>query len=145
MADKYFFERVLPNPLALIWTPVVPISFYLVLSPINVTAGIVLGITTFAALLVSIWFAAPVIEVTSGQLSVGNASIPLELISKVEVISREKAFEERGRKLSPAAYTRFQPTVPELLKVYLADPNDPTPYWLFSVRKAADLAKTLAS
>lgn len=138
-----FFERVMPHPLSLIWTLILPVSFYLVLLPINEFAGIFIGIFAFLAVLLSLWFAAPVIEISDGQLSVGNASIALKLISKVEVIAPEAAFAERGPKLSPAAYVRFQPTVSGLVKVFLSDPEDPTPYWLFSSRKGNELKDLL--
>jgi hypothetical protein len=143
VSDKVFFERVLPNPAALIWTLILPMSIFFVLVPINQSAGIVIAATAFTALLTSIWFAAPVIEFDSGQLTVGSASIERAFISEVEVIAKEDAFAERGPKLSPLAYVRFQPTVNTLLKVYISDPNDPTPYWLFATRRASELSKVL--
>ncbi|MFM6979861.1 MAG: DUF3093 domain-containing protein [Micrococcales bacterium] len=144
MPEKVFYERVLPNPYSLIWTLLVPLSFYLVFLPINEFAGLVLGIVLFLAVLSSIWFAAPQIEVAESRLTVNNATIDLRYVSKVEVISEKDAFQERGARLSPAAYVRFQPTVKGLVKVYLNDPADPTPYWLFASRKGDELKKLLA-
>lgn len=143
MSDKVYFERVLPNLFALIWTLILPMSIFFVLVPINQTAGLIISITAFIALLTSIFLAAPVIEISSGQLSVGSATIELEFIAKVELIEPKQAFEERGPKLSPLAYVRFQPTVNTLVKVHLKDPQDPTPYWLFASRRGHELKKLL--
>lgn len=103
----------------------------------------VIAVTAFLALLTSIWFAAPVIEFESGQLTVGSATIGKEFITKVEIIDKADAFAERGPKLSPLAYVRFQPTVNTLVKLHIGDPNDPTPYWLFATRRASELVKVL--
>lgn len=116
-----------------------PISFYLVLLPINENAGLVLGVIAFAAVLVAIWFSMPVIEVSNGQLTLGNATISLAMVSSAVVIDAKDAFTERGPKLSPAAFVKFQPSVTGLVKVFINDPADPTPYWLFSTRKGKEL------
>lgn len=128
-------ERVLPNPLAMAWLLLISPICYLTFVPINDAIGVTLGVLVTIAVLVSIFFAAPVLEVDTFSFAVSNAEIPLKFISSVEVIEKNDAFDQRGPKLNPSAFVRFQATVPTMLKLNLIDPQDPTPYWLVSTRK----------
>ena len=137
-------ERVLP-PAASLWPVLLVIpAAYLTLLPFNELAGLVLGPLFCLGILASIWFAAPVIEVDANVFSVGAATLPRSVISEVSVIPAKEVFAERGPRLSPAAYVRFQLGVRGLIKVTLADPEDQTPYWLIATRKPETIAQILA-
>jgi hypothetical protein len=145
-------ERVLPSLVSL-W-PVLLIlpASYLTLLPfankIGDFGGIGLGILFTAAVLVSIWFAAPVIEVDERGFSVGDATLPLNVIVGYEIVPADRAFAERGTNLDPAAYVRFQLSVNTLVKLQIEDSQDTTPYWLVATRNPEGIVeaiKTLAS
>lgn len=138
-----YHERVLPNPFALSWVVLVFGAIYLTLLPFNEIAGVAVGITAAVAVLVSIWFAAPVIDVDREFLSVSDAQIPRKFIGKVEVIAKEQLFAERGVNLDPRAYIRFQATVKTLVKIEIVDSSDPTPYWLVASKRSAELLNAL--
>lgn len=125
-------ERVLPSFVALLPLLLLLPTAYFTLLPINEVAGTVLGPLFAVAILVSMYFAAPVIEVANDEISVGDTEVPLKFVSKVTVIEAKDGFEERGVRLSPAAYTRFQMGVKTMVKIELSDPDDKTPYWLIS-------------
>jgi hypothetical protein len=76
-------------------------------------------------------------------LTVGTAVIPRSLLGKIEEISKDQIFTERGPRLDPAAYKVFQGTVKTALRIAVNDPDDPTPYWIFSTRKPSQLATVL--
>jgi hypothetical protein len=136
-------ERVLPPALSL-WPVLLVIpTAYLTLLPFNEFAGVVLGPLFCLGILASIWFAAPVIEIDAGSLWVGDASLPRSVISNVAVIPAKEIFAERGPRLSPAAYVRFQMGVKGLVKVTLNDPEDQTPYWLIATKKPNEIAEIL--
>ena len=97
----------------------------------------------FALAVVVIVTSSTRIELTRDVLSVGTARIPLTVISRAEAIAKVDAFAERGSNLDARAYIRFAMTVPTLCKVYLADANDVTPYWLFSSRNPEQLTALL--
>lgn len=111
---------------------------------ISPLAGTVLGLTVTIAVLVSIWFAAPVIEVSTESFSVGDVVLPRNSISRATVIPASAGFEERGRNLSPAAFTRFQISVKTMIRLDIDDPSDATPYWLISTRNP-EVIKNLLS
>jgi hypothetical protein len=138
-------ERVLP-PAVSLWPALLVIpTAYLTLLSFNELAGLVLGPLFCLGILASIWFAAPVIEIDSAEFSVGEAVLPRNVITGVEVIRAKEVFAERGPRLSPAAYVRFQLGVNQLIKVTLADPEDQTPYWLIATRKPDEIAKFLSA
>ena len=125
-------ERVLPSFVALLPLVLLLPTAYFTLLPFNELAGLLLGPLFLAAILVSIFFAAPVIEVANDEIAVGDTEVPLKFVSKITIIEAKDGFEERGVRLSPAAYARFQMGVKTMVKIELSDPDDKTPYWLIS-------------
>ena len=86
-------------------------------------------------------FAAPTLSLSSKTLSIGNVKIPTQYVKAVTVVEASAQQSEKGPKLNPSAYVRFQVGVKGLIKVELNDPNDPTPYWLISSRNPELVAK----
>ena len=123
---------MLPTIVAMLPLALLLPTAYFTLLPFSATAGLALGPLFVVAILVSAYFAAPVIEVSDESLSVSEIEVPLEFVSAVTVINAEDGFAERGVRLSPAAYTRFQLGVKTMVKIELSDPNDKTPYWLIA-------------
>ena len=83
------------------------------------------------------------VRVAGGELWVGEAHLPLEFVGQVDVLGvHEKRFA-LGRDFDPAAYVLHKPWVPTALRVHLTDPDDPTPYWIFSTRRPEQLAALL--
>lgn len=136
-------ERVLPNLGTFIAVSTLIPAVVLVSEPFDFRIGAVIG----SALVVAIWSAlyllAPVIRVRKTSFSVGRASIPRNLLGKIDQITKDRIFHERGPNLDPAAFKVFQGTVKTALKIAIKDPNDPTPYWIISTRKPAQLATVL--
>lgn len=136
-------ERVLPRPGAFLPLLLVPPIALLTFLPFMDLGGLWIGLGIVGLALVGIWFGSPVIEVDAQGLSVNDIELPHRNIGSVEVISAAQAFEERGPKLSPAAFTRFQASVKSMVKVTVLDDSDPTPYWLFSTRNPEALKQAL--
>ena len=115
----------------------------LVSEPFDFRVGIILGSALVLAIWAALFFLAPVIRVGKTTLSVGRASIPRQLVGKIDEITKDQIFQERGPRLDPAAYKVFQGTVKAAIKIEIKDPNDPTPYWIISTRKPSQLATVL--
>jgi Protein of unknown function (DUF3093) len=141
--DLTYRERVLPSITSLLPVLLVIPTAYLTLLPFSVQAGLVVGVSVTVAILASIWFASPVLELDSSGFAVGDSLLPLTEISSAEAISPKRSFEERGVKLSPGAYVRFQISVKTHVKVFIDDKNDPTPYWLIATRDAERVVEVL--
>ncbi|NIH79592.1 DUF3093 domain-containing protein [Amycolatopsis viridis] len=85
------------------------------------------------------------IRVTGDELWVGDAHLPLRFVGAVEVIGKDRKRKAMGPELDPAAHVLHRGWVGSLLRVHLADPADPTPYWVFSTRRPEALAELLRS
>ena len=79
-------ERVLPSFVALLPLLLLLPTAYFTLLPFNEIAGLLLGPLFVLAILVSIFFAAPVIEVANDEISVGDTEVPLRFVASVSVI-----------------------------------------------------------
>jgi hypothetical protein len=77
------------------------------------------------------------------SLRVGPATIPVRLLGDPEIIGRRDKQRALGPDLDPTAYLVHRPWVGPMLKVTVRDAEDPTPYWLFSVRNPARLRELL--
>jgi len=102
---------------------------YLLLLPLAGAALVLLGRTR--------------VRLTDGELWVGRAHLPLEFVGEVEVIAARDKRRTLGPELDPAAFMLHRAWIGPMVRVRLTDPADPTPYWIFSVRRADRLAALL--
>jgi hypothetical protein len=80
-----------------------------------------------------------VIEVSGSRLRVGRASIALDLLGGCTAYEGPEAFAERGTRLDARAFLCIRGWIKPVVKMRIADPLDPTPYWLVSSRRPGDL------
>jgi hypothetical protein len=136
-------ERVRPNFGTFIAVATLLPAVTLVSEPFDYRIGIAVGLILVMSIWAALFFLAPVIQVGSSHLTVARAKIPRNLLGNIEEIAKDQIFSERGPKLDPAAFKVFQGTVKTAIKISMNDPNDPTPYWIISTRKPAQLAEVL--
>ncbi len=136
-------ERVRPNLGTFIAVATLLPAVTLVSEPFDYRIGIAAGLVLVTSIWAALFFLAPVIKVGNSNLVVGRAEIPRNLLGRIEEIGKDQIFSERGPNLDPAAFRVFQGTVKTAVKIALNDPNDPTPYWIISTRKPAQLAESL--
>jgi len=103
---------------------------YAVLVPLVVAALVLLGRAR--------------VQVDDGRLRVGSDTIPLRFVGRVEVVDRRDKQAALGPELDPAAFVLHRGWVGPLVRVEVTDPDDPTPYWVFSVREPDRLLAALA-
>jgi hypothetical protein len=68
------------------------------------------------------------------ELWVGPAHLPVAVVSRSAEVPRSAKSAALGRQLDPAAYVVHRAWVGPMVLLVLADPDDPTPYWLVSTR-----------
>jgi len=83
------------------------------------------------------------VRIQDGELWVGQAHVPLRFVGEIEVIPRDGKRKALGPGLDPAAYLLHRAWVGPMLRVRLTDPEDPTPYWIFSTRRPEQLRRAL--
>ncbi|MGH3913337.1 MAG: DUF3093 domain-containing protein [Pseudonocardiaceae bacterium] len=83
------------------------------------------------------------VRVSDDELQVGPAHIPLSQLGQVYLIAPADKRRVLGPELDPAAFVQHSAWIKPLVRVQLIDPRDPTPYWIFSVRRAVELTALL--
>ena len=92
---------------------------------------------------VLLWFSKTEVRVVGGEandaaadteLWVGEAHLPVSVISRSAEVPKSAKSAALGRQLDPAAFVVHRAFVGPLVLVVLDDPDDPTPYWLVSSR-----------
>jgi hypothetical protein len=104
----------------------------------SLAISIVLGIAV-------IYYSTSTIEVSDGELKIKKAHIPLRYLGASEIIDKKSFSVARTRGADPAAYLATTFWISEGIKVEVIDERDPTPYWLISTRRPAELIKALQS
>ena len=103
---------------------------------------------------VLVWFSKTEIRVVSGgagnpaeetELWVGDAHLPVSVISRSAEVPRSAKSAALGRQLDPAAYVVHRAWVGPMVLLVLDDPDDPTPYWLVSCRRPDRVLSALRS
>jgi hypothetical protein len=102
---------------------------YLVCVPIAVGALLLLGRSR--------------VRVADGLLQVGGATKELRHLGRAELVPKAERQVALGPELDPAAYLMLRAWVRPVVRVENTDPDDPTPYWVFSVRDAPGLLAAL--
>ncbi|GAA1726750.1 DUF3093 domain-containing protein [Microcella frigidaquae] len=136
-------ERLWPAPwIALVAALAIPASL-LTFAPVSILAGAVVGVILAGGVIAAAVVSAPLIVVGEGMLRAGTARIPLAVIAGTSVARREEARAARGPQLDARAHLVLRPDIDPVLRIDLADPDDPTPYWVVSTRRPEELAAAI--
>jgi hypothetical protein len=113
--------------------------------PLGVPAGV---LTMLVGGGVAAWLlvrAAALVRVSDGVLLAGRAALPLAVASGVTALDGPAARALRGPGADARAYLLLRPWVSTAVRVDLADPADPTPYWYVSTRRPVALAAAVSA
>jgi hypothetical protein len=139
----HYRERLWPAPWLYFATALVIPASLLVFLPINLLAGIGVAVVLYVGCVLLLLAASPRITVAGDELTAGRARIPLALIGSAEAFSGDEARAERGTRLDARAWLLIRGWVDPVVRIQITDPQDPTPYWLVSSRRPAELAAAL--
>ncbi|MHA6628478.1 DUF3093 domain-containing protein [Pseudonocardia sichuanensis] len=90
-----------------------------------------------------VWLGRTRVRVADGELRAGDAVLPLHHVGQVEVVPRENKQQAMGPELDPTAHVLHRAWVGPLVRIEVTDPDDPTPYWIVSVRDAEAFVSAL--
>ncbi|ROS72984.1 DUF3093 domain-containing protein [Cellulomonas sp. PhB143] len=121
------------------------LGLFVVLALLPVGQGIAFGaaVVVVAIALVAARVTSPVVEVRSGTLRAGGARIPTAVLGDVVELRGEDLRRAIGTELDARAYLCHRAWTHAAVRVDLRDPQDPTPYWIVSTRRPAELARAL--
>lgn len=115
----------------------------LTMAPFDLFLGVVLGIALYVAIIVAMVLSAPTIVLSDSELRVGPAHIDRAHIGSVSAYSGSHASNARGPGLDARAWLYLRGWINPVVRVDITDPDDPTPYWLFSTRRPEELVAAL--
>ena len=138
-------ERLWPAWWVFLATALVIPASLLVFIPISVLAGYICAAALYVAIVVVLLATAPVIEIDDGMLRVGKARIERSYITSATAHTGQDAFAERGPRLDARAWLVLRGWISGVVRIEIDDADDPTPYWLVSSRRPAELAAALRS
>ena len=85
------------------------------------------------------------VEVRHGVLYAGDAHIPLALLAEPRALDGDEVRLALGVDADARAFLLVRPYIRRGVLVRVADPADPTPYWLISSRHPRTLAAALST
>jgi hypothetical protein len=136
-------ERLWPAPWVFFATALVIPASLLVFLPISLLTGVAVAIVLYGAIVGVLLLTTPVIEVTSEGFRAGRARIDPRFIGAVQAFEGQDAVAQRGVELDARAWLLLRGWITGVVRVEIDDPDDPTPYWLVSSRRPAELARAL--
>jgi hypothetical protein len=83
------------------------------------------------------------VAVRDGELHVDDARLAVGVIDTVSVVTGEEKRRLLGLDAEPLAFVIQRPWIAGGVRVDLADPTDPTPYWFVSSRRPDELAAAI--
>lgn len=83
------------------------------------------------------------IQVDGTELRAGRARIRVQHLGRVKALAPERVRALRGREADARAYLCQRSWIPGGVVIEIADPQDPTPYWLLSSGNPQELAAVL--
>jgi hypothetical protein len=83
------------------------------------------------------------IVVGGGELTIGNATLPLGETGAVHALDEPQFRTMRGPRADPRAYLLIRPYLRYAVYVQVTSPDAPWPYWLVATRRPAELAAAI--
>ena len=138
-----YSERLWPTPG--IWAATIAFgaALGLIPAPISTQAALIVAVLGVVGCVTLLAITTPTLKITAETFAAGRAKLPVSLVSGIAELDPEQMRQARGVRLDARAYLCIRGWLPAGAKVFLADPEDPTPYWLISSRRPEALAKAL--
>jgi Protein of unknown function (DUF3093) len=115
---------------------------FLVATPTWVAFAVTAALTLLAVTVLLAYGAARVV-VDDRTFRAGRAHIPVRLLGTPVALDAQASRLLAGMDADARAYLLLRPYVKKSVQVPVADPDDPTPYWLVSTRHPERLAQAL--
>jgi hypothetical protein len=111
--------------------------------PLDPRVAVVVGVGVLVVGAVVLVGMAPRVEVRDGVLRAGGAHIPVHLLGDAVALDADATRAELGPRLDARAHLCLRGWIHSAVRVEVRDPQDPTPYWVVSTRRPAELVAAL--
>lgn len=141
--DVLHAERVRPGVGTWAAAPALAALSGLAAAPLGAVVVVVVVVVVAAVVALGLVRATPEVVVTTTELRAGGARIPRTDLGAATGYDGEDARQQRGPVLDARAHLVMRGWADGVVRVEVVDPDDPTPYWLLSTRRPAELARAL--
>jgi len=141
--DVLHAERVWPGIGTWVAAPALAALSGLAAAPLGLVVVAVVVAAVAALVVLGLAVNTPTVVVTTTELRAGGARIPRSDLGAASGYDREDARQQRGPVLDARAHLVMRGWADGVVRVEVVDDDDPTPYWLISTRRPADLARAL--
>ncbi len=83
------------------------------------------------------------IQVSSGELRAGDATLPLAMAGEVVALDEAQARALRGPRADPRAFMLLRPYLKLAVYIEITGEHQDRPYWLIGTRRPAELAAAI--
>ncbi len=115
---------------------------------IDTYVGLIIFIIGIVGMLLALWFSSPTITITGEHgtrfLSVAQATIPLDVISRPRILEADELAAIRRGQIATTAFINIRGNLPSVA-VSVLDPTDPHEMWVISSRRSKVLRDHLES
>lgn len=106
--------------------------------------GLIAALVAACAAGALVWmYGSLTVRVADDGLHVGGAHLPRQFIAAVTPLDRGQLRRSLGPEADARAWLRTRPYIDGGVRVDVADPDDPVPYWLISTRNPTAVAAAL--
>jgi hypothetical protein len=109
----------------------------------EVVAWSVTAVAMALLVVLFVGYGQPRVSVDGSTFRAGRAHIPLELVARATALDADGVRRQAGVDADARAYLLLRPYLKRGVRVDIADPADPTPYWLVSSRRPDALVSAL--
>lgn len=142
-AAPTYVERLWLGPLGWVLLVAFAAMVFVAFVPVDLRVAGAVGVAVLAAGAAVLAGAAPRVEVRDGTFRAGGAHIPLAVLGPAVPLDATAARSELGPRLDARAHLCLRGWIHTAVRVEVSDPLDPTPYWIVSTRRPAELAAAL--
>lgn len=143
--DLRYREKLWPGWWLWVAAVVIGASVSIAFFPVGILYGVIALVIGIALCVAALLATTPTVEVSDDQLRVGRARIGRQHLGRVAAHRGDAAREQLGPGFDARSYQCIRGWIDAVITVEVSDPQDPTPYWLFSTRHPQTLLATLGS
>ena len=140
-----YSERLWPAWWIWVAAVIVGASVSLIFFPISIGLGLIAMTIGMALLIFALVITTPRLQVHDGWLSAGRARIELHHLGHVVAHRGQAAREQLGPGFDARSFQCIRVWIGPVVTAQVTDPQDATPYWLFSTRHPEAVLSALGS
>lgn len=115
----------------------------LMVTPISGGAALPIAIGVYVVISAALWLLSPVLRIENGRFAAGNAQISVSLLGAARTLDRDGLRREIGPGADARSYLLIRGYIHTAVQIKVVDPADPTPQWIVTTRRPAQLLAAL--